>query len=78
MAQCERCGNSYEKSFEVVLSQGERHTFDSFECAASALAPRCEHCETRILGHGMEAGARMFCCAHCARMAGVEVLQDLV
>lgn len=78
MAQCEACGNNYDKSFEVVLAQGGRHTFDSFECAASALAPRCAQCSTRILGHGMEAGDRVFCCANCARQAGVSGVRDHV
>jgi hypothetical protein len=54
MAQCEVCGNEYDKSFEVILA-GQRHVFDSFECAANALAPRCAHCGCRILGHGLEA-----------------------
>jgi len=78
MAQCEACGNDYDKAFEVVLAQGERHTFDSFECAASALAPRCAQCSTRILGHGVEAGERLFCCANCARQAGVSGIRDHV
>ena len=43
MAQCEVCGNDYDKSFEVMMG-GRGHTFDSFECAIHALAPRCEHC----------------------------------
>ncbi len=33
MAICEVCGNDYDKSFEVV-SSGQKHVFDSFECAA--------------------------------------------
>ena len=35
MAQCEVCGNDYDKSFEVMMA-GQRHVFDSFECAAHA------------------------------------------
>ena len=35
MPQCEVCGNDYDKSFEVVMA-GQRHVFDSFECAAHA------------------------------------------
>ena len=68
MAVCEVCGNDYEMAFEVV-AQGARHTFDSFECAIQRLAPRCEHCDCRILGHGVEVQGRFFCCAHCARSA---------
>src|SRR5437899_2529163 len=56
---CEVCGNDYDKSFQVKVN-GSSHTFDSFECAIHALAPRCAHCETRILGHGMEKGSKMF------------------
>jgi len=65
MAPCEICGNDYDKSFEIILAGG-RHTFDSFECAIQALAPTCHHCHCRIIGHGIEASGRMFCCAHCA------------
>ena len=40
MSSCEVCGNDYDKPMEVTL-HGQRHTFDSFECAIQALAPRC-------------------------------------
>jgi len=75
MATCEVCGNDYDKSFEVVV-QGESHTFDSFECAIHALAPRCEHCQCRIIGHGVESDGAMFCCAHCAEHSGVVGMRD--
>lgn len=75
MATCETCGNTYDKSFEVVMN-GSRHTFDSFECAIQKLAPACAHCQCRIIGHGVEAGDQMFCCAHCADSAGVSALKD--
>ena len=75
MATCEVCGNDYDKSFEVTRA-GESHTFDSFECAIHALAPACEHCACKIVGHGVEADGRIFCCAHCAQRAGVEGLTD--
>jgi hypothetical protein len=52
MAQCETCGNDYDKAFKVVLADVS-HTFDSFECAVQALAPSCSHCGCRILGHGV-------------------------
>ena len=70
MSQCEVCGNEYDKSFEVMMA-GKSHTFDSFECAIHALAPRCGHCGCRIVGHGVEASERLFCCANCAHEAGV-------
>jgi phage terminase large subunit GpA-like protein len=67
-AQCEVCGNQYDKAFEVRMD-GKSHTFDSFECAIHALAPRCAHCACRILGHGMEDAGAMYCCASCANQA---------
>ena len=70
MPVCEVCGNDYPGSFEVV-ARGERHTFDSFECAIHRLAPRCAHCGCTIVGHGTEADGRFYCCAHCARHHGV-------
>ena len=36
MAQCERCGNDYDKTFEVIMG-GRSHAFDSFECAIREL-----------------------------------------
>jgi hypothetical protein len=69
--ECEVCGNDYDKAFSITIA-GEAHVFDSFECAIQKLAPRCGHCNCRILGHGMEASGAMFCCAHCARAAGRE------
>jgi len=69
MARCEVCGNDYDKSF-VIRSNNQDHVFDSFECAIQALAPRCAHCDCRIIGHGVEAGDKIFCCANCARQAG--------
>lgn len=75
MEKCEVCGNEYDKPIEVVVS-GKRHTFDSFECAIHALAPQCAHCGCRIVGHGVEAGGNMYCCAHCASHQGVKGLRD--
>jgi nitrite reductase/ring-hydroxylating ferredoxin subunit len=77
MAVCEVCGNEYDKSF-VVLMGGKEHVFDSFECAIEALAPRCEHCGCRVIGHGVEAGDHIFCCAHCAAHNGLSGLRDRV
>jgi hypothetical protein len=75
MPTCEVCGNDYDKAFDVVRD-GESHTFDSFECAIHALAPTCEHCGCRIIGHGLEAEGRVFCCVHCAEAVGVAGLAD--
>jgi len=75
MATCEVCGNEYDKSFELIAA-GARHTFDSFECAIQAIAPICEHCKCRVIGHGVEVGGRFFCCAHCARSATSADVKD--
>ena len=75
MSKCETCGNEYDKAFEVVMG-GKSHTFDSFECAIEALAPRCEHCNCRIIGHGVEAHGTIFCCVHCASKSGEKGLRD--
>lgn len=77
MAQCEVCGNEYDKSFEVIAA-GKKHTFDSFECAVHKLAPKCDHCGTKIVGHGVEAHGKFFCCANCARMGGAKEARDRV
>lgn len=70
MATCDTCGNDYDKAF--TLTQGDRSgTFDSFECAAHAMAPTCAHCGCRILGHGVEVDGTIYCCAHCAEHSGV-------
>jgi hypothetical protein len=66
--ECEVCGNHYDQGFEITF-QGETHQFDSFECAIHALAPGCNHCGCRILGHGVEREDRFYCCEHCARRA---------
>lgn len=80
MGRCEVCGNEYDKVFSVTFESdpGSLHTFDSFECAIHALAPACEHCGCRIIGHGVEADGRFFCCAHCAQEAGKPQLVDRV
>jgi hypothetical protein len=77
MATCEVCGNEYDKTIEVS-KDGEAHVFDSFECAIHALAPTCEHCGCRIIGHGVEANGSIFCCASCAEKAGVSGVADRV
>ncbi|WP_277451923.1 hypothetical protein [Janibacter sp. DB-40] len=75
MAQCEVCGNDYDKSFEVVAA-GSRHTFDSFECAIHAVAPECEHCGCKVIGHGTEVDGHFYCCAHCARQSTEASVSD--
>jgi len=77
MAKCDVCGNDYDKSF-TITAQGKTGTFDSFECAIHALAPACAHCGCKIIGHGMESKGTFYCCANCAKMAGVKGLDDRV
>jgi hypothetical protein len=73
--RCDNCGNDYDKAFQVAMA-GKTHTFDSFECAIHALAPACAHCGTRVIGHGCESAGAIYCCAHCAGMAGVTGIED--
>jgi hypothetical protein len=75
MAVCNQCGNDYDKSFQLTRG-GKTWTFDSFECAIQAVAPTCAHCSCRVVGHGVEKNAVIYCCAHCAHAAGVKELQD--
>ncbi|MGN5236123.1 MULTISPECIES: hypothetical protein [unclassified Rhodococcus (in: high G+C Gram-positive bacteria)] len=77
MPTCDTCGNNYDKTF-TVTRENVTGTYDSFECAAVAMAPECAHCHCRILGHGVEANGVMFCCAHCARQVGQDQLTDRV
>jgi hypothetical protein len=76
MAQCEVCGNEYDKAFQVSMPGEETRTFDSFECAIHALAPSCEHCGVKVIGHGVEADGHFYCSAHGASMAGMEGVSD--
>lgn len=71
MAQCEVCGNDYDLAFEVRTQDGT-HVFDSFECAIHRLAPVCEYCGCKIIGHGVQAGSRFYCCAHCAQSSDAQ------
>ena len=75
MNTCEVCGNTYDQTFEVIQA-GERHVFDSFECAIHALAPVCVHCGCRVVGHGVQDEGAIFCCVHCAKQSGVKGLRD--
>ena len=78
MATCDTCGNDYDKAMTIQVAGGGSGTFDSFECAIHALAPSCAHCGCRIIGHGVEAGSSMYCCAHCAAHEGHDAVQDRV
>jgi hypothetical protein len=75
MPVCDQCGNDYDKAFRV-LQKDKSWTFDSFECAIQALAPRCAHCQCRVIGHGVEKDGAIYCCAHCAGLSGATELRD--
>jgi hypothetical protein len=74
--RCEVCGNDYYGAFTITTQDGARHVFDSFECAITRMAPVCEHCRCRIIGHGVESDGRYFCCAHCAHKEGAADIRD--
>ncbi len=78
MGTCSVCGNTYDKTFTIRDGNGGESEFDSFECAIHKLAPTCAHCHCRIIGHGIEGGDAMYCCANCARMSGEEAARDRV
>ncbi len=75
MGVCASCGNKYERTF-TVTKDGENFEFDSFECAINKLAPMCARCGCRVIGHGVEHGDTIYCCAHCADQAGDKGLVD--
>ena len=75
MARCETCDNDYDRTFEVRMD-GVSYTFDCFECAIHKLAPTCEHCGCRVLGHGAEEEGVVYCSASCARAMGRTDLRD--
>lgn len=77
MAKCMTCGNEYDKAFEINM-MGKAYIFDSFECAIQKLAPVCDQCGCRIIGHGVEAHGSLYCSASCAGRDGNSGLQDRV
>lgn len=77
MPRCDTCGNDYDKAFTITRGN-DIGTFDSFECAIHVMAPNCAHCGCKVIGHGAEHEDRFYCCAHCARKAGVKGLDDRV
>jgi hypothetical protein len=75
MTVCDSCGNNYEKTLHII-KDGQAYDFDSFECAIHTLAPRCESCGCRVIGHGVQTGNDIFCSVHCATSRGVTGLMD--
>lgn len=70
MARCMTCSNEYERCLEVTLD-GRSYSFDCFECAIHKLAPVCQGCGCKVLGHGVQFGEHIYCSGHCARQQGV-------
>lgn len=75
MTVCAACGNNYSKPLQIILGD-KTYTFDCFECAIYKLAPSCAVCGCTIIGHGVESHDQIYCCAHCARQAGVTEVRD--
>lgn len=75
MGVCASCGNEYRNTF-TVTKNGETLEFDSFECAIHKLAPNCARCGCRVIGHGVQHGETIYCCANCAESAGDTGLVD--
>jgi hypothetical protein len=78
MPVCDTCGNEYDKAFSVTTYNGRTYRFDSVECMAHKIAPTCDTCGVRILGHGLEADGSVYCCDHCSEKQGVVGLVDRV
>ena len=66
-SSCEVCGNNQDHCFEVHLG-GERHVFDSFECAIRGLLPKCDLCGGLILGPGIQIENTQVCSYMCASL----------
>ena len=77
MPRCEVCDNDYDTPMEITL-EGGTHVFDCFECAIHALAPTCERCGCRVLGHGIgELSGKAFRIAHMGHVNAPMVLGTL-
>ncbi|MGV8847899.1 hypothetical protein, partial [Tessaracoccus sp.] len=66
MAVCDTCGTDDDNAFTMTRGS-DTATFDSFECAIHAMAPRCPQCGCLILGHGVNRDDALYCCEHCSR-----------
>jgi hypothetical protein len=77
MAKCEVCGKDYDKAF-IVEAAGVQHTSIVSSVRFQAMAPTCEHCQCKVIGHGVEVEGHFFCCAHCARLATSADVRDRI
>ncbi len=64
---CEVCGKNQDLCFEVHVG-GERHIFDSFECAIRGLMPKCSLCGGIIFGPGIQIDNKRVCSYVCASL----------
>ncbi len=76
MTVCASCGNDYANTFKIVM-ESESYDFDCFECAIAKLAPICQNCGCKIIGHGIESVEFYFCCSHCARHSETKANEKL-
>ncbi|HVL36402.1 MAG TPA: hypothetical protein VM489_12095 [Burkholderiales bacterium] len=74
MRKCEVCGQETAVGLAVLAGEDGPRTFDTFECAIVALAPRCAHCGCRYIRHPVRAAGAAFCSKACAQYAGVRRL----
>jgi hypothetical protein len=75
MPICDVCGN--EDVNAIVVTQGQRSmTFDNFECAIEAMAPRCARCGSPVIGRGVAQDDQTFCGADCAGQSGEPGMDD--
>ena len=70
--RCENCGLNIEKDY-ILFVNGREFTFDSFECAANFVAPRCTYCNS-IMAPEAEYSSKSFCCLFCSN----EVTNSLI
>lgn len=76
-ASCEVCGKGDEGCFEVLLG-GERHIFDSFECAMRGMMPKCSFCGCQVVGHGVHDADNFYCSYLCANLQTVREYETRV
>jgi len=65
--QCDVCRVETEHPLEVSYGRSV-HTFCSFQCAITRLAPKCFSCGCKILGRPFEADEEIYCSPECSTM----------
>jgi hypothetical protein len=64
MARCEFCGNDYGKAFQVQMPGRFIHIQSLRVRHLDACANVRSHCGGQMIGHSVEAGDRILCCAN--------------